>query len=880
MSQNGYPHHQPQQQQHQHFRPPPAPMWFGPNVGQAAPLSSTPRWFGDSVEAFSSSPQHAPHNNGTTPRLTALEQFAQGPRPQLPRSISTGSQYGNGNGQLHGSLVAGDRAFSPPGQYQHASSAQLPFPSPHSQNLQHQAQPVIQAHYYQVQQTRALASGDEAFSPRAQLHHPIPLAPPQFLNLTLSPDGESYQHDGQQARSLPGVGTVFSPQVPQPRFASLPPDAAFFSRITTQRGAAGVAQQHSPSASQQNGVHHSSDPLVDHDTNYQLRAPSQRPQETRQPFLQPSQPASFAPLARLDSHLSSISQGSTATYHSVHQASSTLGQPWQPSKSRDSLSSRLRQDSGYESLYAPASLAGSKRSRSCLSSSSASLTDDASSEGEWTSVRSLTPLLPPTEASIGKDSLARKVSSIALERARVGSIATSSPDRVQPSRHPRKAPSSGAREAPKRSNVKIVRPPRKTTPGPTPRRPSKRGEGPKGQTLKRASTAPQARVASATPQPPTATQKQGVICSAANLDLDSILAVTPNIIFIDPKFHHSPISVYKLTDPRVTCTVITKWLEFCNNEATAPLTLRLEDQKVNLIDQNKPAHLVVLNEAAHFDGDPRRPVVVLAVLIKGDNKIRWYYSDHPSEEVLRALDNKKCLVSSTSTVEVKPGKEKHKRLFVFLRQAFEQAIKIPEHPDFIAAMILTDYSPSITDPDDALDRVINTIKSHQTLHSNKTTTPHLDRYATYLHPAEEHLCSLVSLSSSAYLLLKRKFFHAFWREVLADYEKIGMGRRKVRTELAHENWLVGYEGLTAKDNSKGGAIGERRLKGREARKLIVGWRVMGLLEETRFLEWAKGGGMLEGVGHNEEEKEEEEEENEDQNEDQNEEEKEEQAEEE
>ncbi|KAK5701920.1 hypothetical protein LTR97_004738 [Elasticomyces elasticus] len=873
MSQNGYPHHQ-QQQQHQHFRPPPAPMWFGPNVGQAAPgtapLSSTPRWFGDSVGAPISSPQHAQRNNGTTPRLTALEQFAQGPRPQLPHSISMGSQYSHG--QLHGSLVAGDGAFSPPGQ--HTPFAQLPLPSPHSQNLQHQQQLVSQARYYQLHQVQA-----EALSPRAQLPHPIPLARPQFPNLTLSPDGKRYQHAGQQARSLPGIGTVFSPhaQVPQPRFASLPPDAAFFSRVTTQRGAAGVAQQHAPLASQKNGVHHSSDPLVDYDTNYQLRAPNQRPRVTRQPFPKPSQPASFAPLARNDSHLSSISQNSTASHRSVHQASSTLGQPLQPSASRDSLSSRLRQDSGYESLYAPASLAGSKRSRSCLSSSSASLTDDASSEGEWTSVRSLTPLLPAGDAPLGKGRLVKK-GNVALERTRVERVATSSPDRVQPSRHPRKAPSSGAREASKRSNVKIVRPPRKTTPGPTARRPSKRGEGPKGQPLKRSATAPQPRVASITPQPPSATQKQGVICSAADIDLDSVLAITPDIVFIDPKFHHSPISVYKLSDPSLACTVITKWLGFCNREATALLTLRLEDQKANLIDQKKPAHLVVLNDAAHFDGEPRRPVVVLAVLIKGDSKIRWYYSDHPSDEVLKALDNKKCLASSTATVEVKPGREKHKRLFVFLRQAFEQAIKIPEHPDFIAAMILTDYSPSITDPDDALDQVISTIKSHQTLNSNKTTTPHLDRYATYLHPAEQHLCCLVSLSSSAYLLLKRKFFHAFWREVLGDYEKIGMGRRKVRTELAHENWLVGYEGLTATDNSKGGAIGERRLKGREARKLIVGWRVMGLLEETRFLEWAKGGGMLEGVGTNEE-KEEKEEEKEEENEDQNEEEKEEQAEE-
>ncbi|KAK5679893.1 hypothetical protein LTS10_007841 [Elasticomyces elasticus] len=827
MSQNGYPHHQPQQQQHQHFRPPPAPMWFGPNVGQAAPLSSTPRWFGDSVEAFSSSPQHAPHNNGTTPRLTALEQFAQGPRPQLPRSMSTGSQYGNGNGQLHGSLVAGDGAFSPPGQYQHAPSAQLPFPSPHSQNLQHQHQPVSQAHYYQLQQTRALASGDEAFSPRAQLHHPIPLARPQFPNLTLSPDGTAYQHDGQQARSLPGVGTVFSPQVPQPRFASLPPDAAFFSRITTQRGAAGIAQQHVPFASQQNGVHHSSDSLVDHDTNYQLRAPSQ--QETRLPFPQPSQPASFAPLARYDSHLSSISHGSTASHRSVHRAISTLGQPLQPSMSRDSLSSRLRQDSGYESLYAPASLAGSKRS--------------------------------PNDAPPGKGGLVKK-DNVALERARVESAATSSPAGAQTSRHPRKAPSSGAREAPKRSNVKIVRPSRKTTPGPTPRRPSKRGEGPKGRPVKRASTAPQARVASTTPQPPIATQKQGVICSAANIDLDSILAVTPDIIFIDPKFHHSPISVYKLSDPSLACTVITKWLKFCNNEATAPLTLRLEDQKLDLISKNKPAHLVVLDDAAHFDGDPRRPVVVLAVLIKGDNKIHWFYSaklasNSTLPDFIFALKQKgEC--EDTTGVQIRSGGNKHNKLFVFLRQAFEQAIKIPEHPVFIAAMILTDYSPSITDPDDALDRAINTIKSHQTLNSNKTTIPHLDRYAHYLHPAEQHLCSLVTLSSSAYLLLKRKFFHAFWREVLADYEKIGMGRRKVRTELAHENWLIGYEGLTSRDNSKGGAIGERRLKGREARKLIVGWRLMGLLEETRFLEWAKGGGMLEGVGSTEKEKDEEE----------------------
>ncbi|KAK0892170.1 hypothetical protein LTR91_012064 [Friedmanniomyces endolithicus] len=340
-----------------------------------------------------------------------------------------------------------------------------------------------------------------------------------------------------------------------------------------------------------------------------------------------------------------------------------------------------------------------------------------------------------------------------------------------------------------------------------------------------------------------------VTCSTAGIDLNSASARTLEISFVDPALHHSPILVLRTQNPIRTCEVIKKWLYLCSAERIVSGNIRVEAQDLHLLDRTKPAHLVLLENAAHLDSDPPKPLAILALLVKSDSKIRWFYTPQHPAKLLRFLSSEACLADSG--ISLHPHSTKHTTLYIFLRQAFTNALEIPQHPDFLFAETLTDYSPSISSPSTALTRLSETLSSltHSALTLTPSTPPPQDRYSPLLPLPEQHLAAALSLPSSAYLLLKRRFFAAFWRDLLANRERIGDGRRKVRSEVAHEAWLVGYEGLVFGRGGKRGKEGRgRRLMGKEARRLVVGWRVMGFLKEERYLGWLGGGGMLEDAG--------------------------------
>ncbi|KAK0883306.1 hypothetical protein LTR87_002814 [Friedmanniomyces endolithicus] len=347
-------------------------------------------------------------------------------------------------------------------------------------------------------------------------------------------------------------------------------------------------------------------------------------------------------------------------------------------------------------------------------------------------------------------------------------------------------------------------------------------------------------------------QAPSITCSTAGIDLNSASARTLEISFVDPALHHSPILVLRTPNPLRTCEVIKKWLYLCSAERIVSGNIRMEAQDLHLLDRTKPAHLVLLENAAHLDSDPRKPLAILALLVKSDTKIRWFYSPQHPAKLLRFLTSEACLADSG--ISLQPHSPKHTTLYIFLRQAFTDALEIPQHSDFLLAETLTDYSPSIASPSTALPRLAEILSTltHSALTLTPTSPPPGDRYSPLLPLPplpEQHLASALSLPSSAYLLLKRRFFAAFWRDLLANRERIGDGRRKVRSEVVHEAWLVGYEGLVFGRGAKGGKEGrERRLMGKEARRLVVGWRVFGFLREERFLGWLGGGGMLEDAG--------------------------------
>ncbi|TKA26855.1 hypothetical protein B0A50_04301 [Salinomyces thailandicus] len=321
--------------------------------------------------------------------------------------------------------------------------------------------------------------------------------------------------------------------------------------------------------------------------------------------------------------------------------------------------------------------------------------------------------------------------------------------------------------------------------------------------------------------------------TSRNIDLNSAAAAqTIDLRLTEAGVYDEPIYILTTAKPVAVCMNTKQWLleQLSGPDFAAPGILRMETLALHDLDDAKEGRVVLMQGAVHLGGDPERPVTILAVSAKGDKHLRFFYTILPIGPLLKHLDDFNCLSEPVTTV-LQPHTHKHKRLFTFLTQAFLTAIRVPDHPDFIEAQRITDYCPSILDPTTAFDR----LEANETLYfaNNGVSEPRdlaKDRYTHSLHPAESSLAADLRMRCSAYLLFKRKFFRAFYYDCVALRERIGAGNAKVRTEHAHEVWIVQ----------------QMRWRVGRVRRLLLAWRILGFLEERRFLPWLKAGGMLQG----------------------------------
>lgn len=415
-------------------------------------------------------------------------------------------------------------------------------------------------------------------------------------------------------------------------------------------------------------------------------------------------------------------------------------------------------------------------------------------------------------------------------------------------------------------------------------------------------------------------------------DLNSASATkTPAFTFPDPE---NPLILLSTANALAVCMHIKSWLLRQHDEPaySSPGILRMEYLALEKIERGNEGWVLFAPEIAKLENKGAKEeglrVSIVAVLIKGDSRVRWFYTLPPPVRLLEHLDYHKLIRLRDVLEPADASQQRFRRLHVWLRECFARAIKFPDSPDWLHAQGISDFCPSILDPDTAVSRLQeeswiywNTPKPEESLLppaapqdapsgkerakdiSTLTTRdfdPSDDRYLHDLHPAERELASLARLKCAEYLFLKRNFFRAFWEEVYRS-DKIadmtapestsnpvvsrrlgahpgdqatnaastaaagsrqdtpfsvastpapegtpgrararGVGfdrsrRTRVRTERAHQAWLEN----------------EYKCKVTQARTLVVGWRVLGFLDEARFMDWVTEGWGADGADDNE-----------------------------
>ncbi|EME89511.1 uncharacterized protein MYCFIDRAFT_193418 [Pseudocercospora fijiensis CIRAD86] len=290
-------------------------------------------------------------------------------------------------------------------------------------------------------------------------------------------------------------------------------------------------------------------------------------------------------------------------------------------------------------------------------------------------------------------------------------------------------------------------------------------------------------------------------CSAKDLDLHSKEALRwPTFQFEPLQNVQVPIAIFRSSNPLGLCLAIKEWLfqSFDSRLYGHPDMLRMESQELDTLQLKTEG-----------------------VFMPGDSKVRWYYSAVPYKYLLLHLTSKNLL---TLTKILEPGTTHHSRLYTFLQTSFSQATHIPEAPDYLNAISITDYAPEIQNPETALDRLLR-MESVQSGKEYRDGSE--DRYLLDLEEAgEREIAAVLGLHCAEYLLIKRTFFKEFYTEVYRSAETKRGGR--VRTDHAHHQWLEEVYGW----------------KSTKSRRLVAAWKELGMLDEERFGPWIKAGGML------------------------------------
>ncbi|KAK4506910.1 hypothetical protein PRZ48_000643 [Zasmidium cellare] len=340
--------------------------------------------------------------------------------------------------------------------------------------------------------------------------------------------------------------------------------------------------------------------------------------------------------------------------------------------------------------------------------------------------------------------------------------------------------------------------------------------------------------------------------SAEGIDKNSRLAdTTPNIKFFSPDKYDFPVIAFNCTN--AVGTILWRVVEFAKrwllsqyNSAFygGPEILRMEKQEVEKVKHWEEGTLLLLEHACWIEGQEGKvPVRIMALVMPKDPRVRFWYSAIASFKGLLLRLDEEGFIHPKRTFEPKIDKH-HRRLYVWMRDAFMEAMEVPHHPDYLNAITvrslppdpsnnlanaptqLTDYSPPIAHPSTSL----RAIESCEPLYTSTKDPPldlSTDRYIHALAPPEREIASQVQLTCSAYLLVKRNFFQAWWVDVYRSDKKVKDGEN-VRTNYAHEQWL---EKMYEWSRSR-------------CKRLVAGWRVLGLLEQGRLVPWVLSGGML------------------------------------
>ncbi|KXT04377.1 hypothetical protein AC578_3586 [Pseudocercospora eumusae] len=328
-------------------------------------------------------------------------------------------------------------------------------------------------------------------------------------------------------------------------------------------------------------------------------------------------------------------------------------------------------------------------------------------------------------------------------------------------------------------------------------------------------------------------------CSAKGLDLHSKEALRwPTFRFEPLEEVQVPVAIFSSSNPLGLCLAIKEWL-FQTLDSRLygyPDMLRMESQELNSLQLKTEGKLLLLEGATTLDsngGSGRKDsgagisqsaagaqIGIMGVFMPNDSKVRWFYCAVPYKYLLLHLASQHLL---TLTKILEPGSKHHARLYTFLQTSFTKAIHIPEAPDYLNAISITDYAPEIEDPDTALDRLLR-MDSIQS--AKEYLDPSSDRYLLELEVAEREIAAVLGLRCAEYLLVKRTFFKEFFIECHRSSETKRGG--KVRSDHAHHQWLEEAYGW----------------KSTKSRRLIAAWRELGMLEEEKFKEWIEAGGML------------------------------------
>jgi hypothetical protein len=176
-------------------------------------------------------------------------------------------------------------------------------------------------------------------------------------------------------------------------------------------------------------------------------------------------------------------------------------------------------------------------------------------------------------------------------------------------------------------------------------------------------------------------------------------------------------------------------------------------------------------------------------------------------------------------------------------------VRIPHSQDYLNAISLTDYAPEVVDHEEALTRLLRA----DPLHVGEEKDLADDWYLLEVSPSERMLSGLANLHCAEYLLTKRMFFKGFYLHVHRRHPKA-----KARSGTCDECRIFSMSGADNSESRKKDHTNwleeVMQCKPTQARKLVLGWRELGILNEKRFASLIKHGGMFEnedwGVDYN------------------------------